>query len=143
MTSLHSRFEAYLNQKKGRYTQQKKDIVDAILNRNDHFEIDAFISDLHMAGCRIGRATVYRTVKQLLDANLIQKINGPNGRIYYEYNEAMAHHDHVICSQCGSISEIKNNIIERAIKNECKNLKFKQEYRSLHIYGTCHRCAGV
>ena len=30
----------------------------------------------------MARATVYRTVKQLLDANLIQKINAGNGRIF-------------------------------------------------------------
>jgi Fur family ferric uptake transcriptional regulator len=141
LTSLHSKFETYLVDQGLRYTGQKKDIIDAILTKTDHFEIDEFISEMHVKGCRVARATVYRTVKQLLDAKLIQKISGSSGRIYYEYNDGLEHHDHVICNQCGKILEIKNKTIERAIQNECKALQFKQEYRSLHIYGTCHTCA--
>ncbi|MGC6367503.1 MAG: Fur family transcriptional regulator [Candidatus Marinamargulisbacteria bacterium] len=140
MTSLHEKFETYLKDRQQRYTGQKKDIVAAILSKRDHFEIDEFISEEHLKGNRLARATVYRTVKQLLDANLIQKINAGNGRIYYEYNEELEHHDHMICNQCGKIIEIKNSAIEKAIFNECKKLNFIPEYRSLHIYGICSDC---
>ena len=88
----------------------------------------------------MARATVYRTVKQLLDANLIQKINAGNGRIFYEYNETLDQHDHMICNKCGKILEIKNKTIEDAIKKECKKLNFIPEYRSIHIYGICSDC---
>ena len=93
MSSLHEKFETFLIQNQQRYTEQKKEIVSAILEKRDHFEIDEFISEEHVKGNRLARATVYRTVKQLLDANLIQKINAGNGRIYYEYNEELEHHD--------------------------------------------------
>ena len=140
MSDLHEKFSNYLIEKKQRYTQQKKDIVMAILEKKDHFEIDEFISTVHLKGQRLARATVYRTIKQLLDANLIQKINAGNGRIYYEYNEALEHHDHIICNQCGSIMEIKNKTIETTINKECEKLNFKPEYRSIHIYGICANC---
>ncbi|RAP24727.1 transcriptional repressor [Candidatus Marinamargulisbacteria bacterium SCGC AG-343-K17] len=140
MTDLHEKFTEYLLSQKQRYTTQRKDIVTAILEKKDHFEIDEFISEVHLQGKRLARATVYRTVKQLLDANLIQKIDAGNGRIYYEYNEELEHHDHMICNQCGKILEIKNNTIEKAIKSECRKLDFQPEYRSLHIYGTCKNC---
>ena len=51
--------------------------------------------------------------------------------------------DHIICNECGSIFEIKNNTIEDAITKECNQLSFIPEYRSLHIYGQCHRCQKV
>jgi Fur family ferric uptake transcriptional regulator len=140
MPSLHDRFLDYLTKENQRYSDQKKEIVDAILQKKEHFEIDAFISEVHMKGKRMARATVYRTVKQLLDANLIQKISGKDGRIYYEYNETLAHHDHIICNHCGKILEIKNKTIEMAIKNECNHLGFRPEYRSIHIYGICQEC---
>lgn len=140
MNDLHDKFTEYLTQQDQRYTTQRREIVDAIINKKDHFEIDEFISEVHLQGKRLARATVYRTVKQLLDAKLIQKIDAGNGRIYYEYNEALQHHDHIICNQCGKILEIKNNHIEKAIKLECIKLGFQAEYRSLHIYGTCKEC---
>ena len=140
MSSLHSKFKTYLEREKLRYSDQKKDIVEAILKKSDHFEIDEFISEMHVKGQRLARATVYRTVKQLLDAKLIQKISGPNGRVFYEYNDVLEHHDHLICNYCGKILEIKNKTIEKAIKSECKSLNFIPEYRSLHIYGRCEEC---
>ena len=140
MTSLHTKFKDYLEQENLRYTDQKKDIVDGILQKSDHFEIDDFISEMHIKGQRLARATVYRTVKQLLEAKLIQKITGPHGRVFYEYNEVLEHHDHLICSKCGKIIEIKNQTIEKAIQKECDTLGFEPEYRSLHIYGTCSDC---
>ena len=143
MSNLHAEFETFLEEQNQRYTTQKKEIVSAILSKKDHFEIDEFISEVHLSGKRLARATVYRTVKQLLDANLIQKINAGNGRVYYEYNEELEHHDHMICNQCGKILEIKNKTIDKAINNECKKLSFTAEYRSLHIYGTCSDCIKV
>ncbi|MEK9727214.1 MAG: Fur family transcriptional regulator [Candidatus Margulisiibacteriota bacterium] len=140
MNNLHEKFSTYLNNHAQRYTTQKKEIVNAILDKKEHFEIDEFISEKHMQGQRLARATVYRTIKQLLDAKLIQKISGSNGRIYYEYNEVLEHHDHLICNSCGKIFEIKNKTIEQSIKNECQKLDFAPEYRSLHIYGTCKGC---
>jgi len=140
MNDLHDKFTEYLKKQDQRYTTQRKEIVNAIINKKDHFEIDEFISEVHLQGQRLARATVYRTVKQLLDAKLIQKIDAGNGRIYYEYNETLQHHDHIICNQCGKILEIKNDRIEEAIKVECKKLQFQSEYRSLHIYGTCKEC---
>ena len=140
MSDLHEKFSDYLISQDQRYTTQKKEIVTAILDKKEHFEIDEFISEKHLEGQRLARATVYRTIKQLLDAKLIQKISGSNGRVYYEYNDILEHHDHVICNLCGKILEIKNKTIENAINNECKKLNFIPEYRSLHIYGTCSSC---
>ena len=140
MSDLHDKFSDFLKNQDQRYTTQKKEIVSAILEKKDHFEIDEFISEMHIQGQRMARATVYRTVKQLLDANLIQKINAGNGRIYYEYNEQLEQHDHMICNKCVNIIEIKNKTIEKAIRNECKKLNFQPEYRSLHIYGVCSNC---
>ena len=140
MNDLHEKFTKYLSKHDQRYTTQRRDIVNAIIEKKDHFEIDEFISEVHLQGKRLARATVYRTVKQLLDAKLIQKIDAGNGRIYYEYNEELQHHDHIICNQCGKILEIKSKAIEEAINNECRKLDFQIEYRSLHIYGTCTDC---
>lgn len=140
MTDLHKQFSDYLTSENQRYSEQKKDIVNAIIEKKDHFEIDEFISEVHLKGKRLARATVYRTIKQLLDANLIQKITAGNGRVYYEYNETLEQHDHMICNKCGKILEIKNKSIESLINKECKRLGFKPEYRSLHIYGICNDC---
>ena len=141
MTNIHEKFKSYLEKNDQRYSNQKKEIFDSIINQDDHFEIDSFISEMYLQGKNFSRATVYRTVKQLLEAKLIQKIATQDGRVFYECNQELEHHDHIICNHCGKIYEIKDNTIEIKIKEACDKLNFVPEYRSVHIYGSCETCA--
>ena len=141
MTDIHNQFKTYLEENEQRYSTQKKEILDAIVDQNDHFEIDEFISTMSTKGKQFSRATVYRTVKQLHDARLIQKIATQDGKVYYECNQELEHHDHIICNHCGKIYEIKDKIIEIKIQEECEKLNFIPEYRSVHIYGSCEECS--
>ena len=99
MTDIHTQFKTYLEANDQRYSTQKKEILVAIIDQNDHFEIDEFISTMYTKGKQFSRATVYRTIKQLLDARIIQKIATQDGKIYYECNQELEHHDHIICQR--------------------------------------------
>ena len=140
MSKYHQTFETYLKKEGSRYTAQKKEIVDAIGKTKTHFEIDSFLADMTVINKRFSRATVYRTIKQLFEAGLIQKIRTKDGKVFYEQNFIKKHHDHMICNQCGQIIEIKDNKIETFVAEYCKHIEFEQDYRSLHIYGTCKNC---
>jgi Fur family ferric uptake transcriptional regulator len=136
----HKVFEEYLKTHEGRYTAQKKAIVDAIFKVKHHFEVEIFIDTLRAKDNQFSRATVYRTIKQLLDAGLLQKIATRDGKVYYERSVPENHHDHLICNSCGKILEIKENIIETYLDEICAKIGFYPEYRSLHIYGQCEKC---
>ncbi len=136
----HKAFEEYLSTHEGRYTLQKRIIVDEIFKIKDHFEIEDFIDRLRADKAKLSRATVYRTVKQLLDAGLIQKISTRNGKVFYERSTPDKHHDHIICNSCGKILEIKESFITDYLNTYCEKIEFLPEYRSLHIYGECSKC---
>lgn len=136
----HEKFETYLTRINSRYTTQKRNIVDSILKQNDHFEVDEFLFELHKAKEDFSRATVYRTIKQLLEANLLQKVTTHDGKVYYEKSTTEERHDHLICNSCGKILEIKDNTIDKQLKKLCQSLNFHPEYRSLQIYGLCATC---
>ena len=72
---IHEEFKSFLEKHDGRYSTQKKVILTEILKIKKHFEIEEFLLKLYKKNQKIGRATVYRTVKQLLEAGLIQKIS--------------------------------------------------------------------
>ena len=96
--------------------------------------------ELHRKKTSFSRATVYRTLKQLLDANLIQKISTKEGKVFYERSLESGQHDHVICNSCGKIYEITGTLIDDILADYCKNIAFKPHYRSLHLYGVCSKC---
>lgn len=137
MKNPHKLFEEYLINHDGRYTSQKKAIATEIFNAAEHFEVEEFIDRIRLKDKKFSRATVYRTIKQLLDANLLQKITSFDGKILYEHCTPQNHHAHVICNVCSKIFEIRGKSVENLVKAECDKLDFIPAYQSLHVYGQC------
>jgi Fur family ferric uptake transcriptional regulator len=133
-------FEQYMEKTGGRMTQQKIGIIEEIYKTRTHFEVESFIDKIRAKDKKFSRATVYRTIKQLLDAGLIQKIQTRDGKVYYERTPDLHPHDHLICNNCGKIFEIKDESVDLFLSKACDTLGFKPEYRSLHIYGQCSYC---
>lgn len=138
MSDPHLVFEKYLTEHESRYTSQKKEITTEIFNMSDHFEVEDFIESLRKQKKQFSRATVYRTIKQLLDAGLLQKISTKEGKVYYEGTSNQTQHAHVICNECGKILEIKDQRITDLLQECCNDLGITIEYQSLHIYGKCN-----
>lgn len=140
MKNPHKLFETYLETHEGRYTSQKRAIADEIFKIKSHFEVEIFIDKLRADSKRFSRATVYRTIKQLLEAGLLQKISTKEGKVFYERRIPEKQHDHLICNTCGKILEISDEVIEKHLEKICEKLEFTPEYRSLHLYGECGKC---
>ena len=140
MKKKHELFESFLQKSDGRYTQQKKSIATSIFKTSGHFEVESFIDKFRSDTQKLSRATVYRTIKQLLDAGLLQKISTRDGKVYYEHATPQNHHAHVICNHCGKIQEIKDQEINTLIQTYCTKLQFNVDYQSLHVYGICQNC---
>ena len=137
MKNYHQEFEDFLKTQNSRYTSQKKEIVEEIAKLDHHFEVDDFIAAMRKRKHPFSRATVYRTIKHLFDAGLIQKISTKDGKVYYEENFTHKQHDHIICNHCGKILEIRNEKINKIVNQQCKEMAFIPSYRSMHIYGVC------
>jgi len=136
---FHKLFEEYLTSNDGRYTQQKQTITTAIEKIKGHFEVEDFIDNFRKKE-KLSRATVYRTIKQLLDAGLLQKISTRDGKVYYEKSKPQKEHTHLICNVCGKIFELKEPEMDNIIQKYCNKIGFTPQYQSIHIYGQCQSC---
>ncbi len=136
-TDPHELFETYLRDNDSRYTSTKKLISTEVFNVNDHFEVEVFIDHLRAKYKTISRATVYRTIKQLLDARLLQKISTRDGKVFYEQSRPRNEHAHIICNICGKIFEMHDKNMQSRIQDYCENMNFRPDYQSIHIYGEC------
>ena len=66
----------------------------------------------------VGRATVYRTIRHLVDAGALCKLPILDGAPMYSVAK-VEHHHHTICSQCGAVGEFSPNYRE--------SLRFKRK----------------
>lgn len=138
--NIHEMFKAYLLEKGFRYTAQRYEIVTEIDKIRTHFEVEDFIDQLRRKKLSFSRATVYRTIKQLLEAGLIQKILTKDGKVFYERGDSHQHHDHFICNQCGKLFEVFDSGIDDILNCYADQIGFVPQYRSLHVYGVCRSC---
>ena len=87
----------------------------------------------------IGIATVYRAMKFFHDMKLVNLLDICDGIIRYELN-SLKHHDHLICTSCGTIIEFTDDLIElNQIKIAEKNNFILKEH-IMTIYGLCENC---
>ena len=87
-------------------------------------------------GLDIGLATVYRVLTQFEHAGLLQRHHFESGRAVFELN-AGAHHDHLVCLQCGRVEEFYDADIEKRQAKIAKDRGFVINEHSLHLYADC------
>ena len=137
MKSPQKIFEEYLIQNDSRFTLQKRLITGEIFKTRSHFEIEDFIAKQRSKKNRFARATVYRTIRQLFEAGLLQKIDGQDRKVFYERSHPKKQHDHLICTNCERVIEFCDPRIQ-GIKNLIEeNMNFKINRHALNFYGEC------
>ena len=88
----------------------------------------------------IGRTTVYRTLKLLLEAGLASQLD-VQGQARFEHEYNRQHHDHFICNGCSEIIEFSSPEIEQLQDDIAAGLGFVIQGHRHQIYGLCQRCA--
>ena len=86
----------------------------------------------------IGLATVYRVLTQFEAAGLVTRHHFEGGMAVFELNQG-AHHDHIVCVDCGRVEEFMDGGIEERQNNVAKRLGFEISDHSLILYGHCRK----
>ncbi len=85
-----------------------------------------------------GHSTVYRVLTQFETAGLVQRHNFEGGSAVFELDDG-AHHDHIVCLDCGRVEEFVDPMIEDRQKAMASEHGFDITSHSLIIYGACRR----
>jgi Fur family ferric uptake transcriptional regulator len=87
-------------------------------------------------GLDIGLATVYRVLTQFEQAGLLQRHHFESGKAVFELG-AEAHHDHLVCLQCGRVEEFYDAEIEKRQHKVAKDRGFAVREHALYLYAEC------
>jgi Fur family ferric uptake transcriptional regulator len=136
------RFEEYLQSRGKRVTQQRRILVNHVFARHQHFDADDLIDDLSRlrSSRRVSRPTVYRTLRELVDAGLLRQMT-LGGRAVYEHDYGYPQHDHLHCQQCNRLIEFRSEEIQRLRDAVAREHHFRVNGHRLIITGICQRCA--
>jgi Fur family transcriptional regulator, ferric uptake regulator len=135
---IHAVFSAHLAKNGLRLTDQRKRILDFFLQTDHHLSQEEIYTSLRKYG--LGRATVFRTLKMLEEARLVNHVSGSGGTPRFEVNLERPHHDHLICIDCGRIQEVRWPKLEQIQERTCRKIGFSPKWHRHEIFGRCRQC---
>jgi Fur family ferric uptake transcriptional regulator len=139
---LKERWREYLQQNNLNTTQQRELIVDQFLRCRDHISVDDLLGRVRRRNKKVGYATVYRTLKLLVDSGLAIQRQFGDGQARYEVTGD--HHDHLICVRCGLILEFEDDEIEALQDRIADRLGGFRVVRHRHeLYALCPKEQGI
>lgn len=125
------------NKKIGQRRTQQRDILTDIIKKAIG---PLTVNDIHLQAEKeshsIGIATVYRTIKLLLDSNIIRAITLPDGQARYEIAE-LGHHHHFHCTKCSTVIDI-DKCCMHLHENEVEGHLI--ESHEITLFGICKSC---
>ena len=93
-----------------RITPQRQTIIKVIEESEDHPDVDQLYRRSVELDDTISIATVYRTVKLLEEAGVIERLEFGDGRARYE--ESGEHHEHLVDIETGEVIEFYDEALE-------------------------------
>ena len=123
-------------------TRQRDTIVDTFLQSDVHLSLDELLALVQVKLPGVGYATVYRTMKLLVEAKVADERRFGDGQTRYEPAEVgEEHHDHLICRTCGHIFEFEDEEIEQRQARVAKQHGLRIVAHRLDLWGECLNAA--
>lgn len=118
-----------------RITKPRLRVIDLLSRKERGFKADDICDELP----DVGRATVYRTIKLLLDAEVICKLALPDGTPMYS-TALVHHHHHTVCIKCYAIGEFRHTTIERLLRTLEREISGDIVEHRIEIFTLCGEC---
>ena len=116
-----------------RMTSQRQIIIQVLEESDDHPDVDQLYLRSVELDNTISIATVYRTVKLLEEAGLIERLEFGDGRSRYE--EAGEHHEHLVDIETGEVHEFYNEELETLKAEIARQMGYDLIDHKLELYG--------
>ena len=117
-----------------RMTGQRRLIIKVLEDSDDHPDVETLFERANKIDSKVSIATVYRTVKTLKDAGILEKLEFNDGRSRFE-DAVRKHHDHLIDVDSGKVIEFIDEEIEHIQKKIASKLGYELIGHKLELYG--------
>ena len=117
-----------------RMTGQRQLVIKVLENSKDHPDVETLFERANKIDNKVSIATVYRTVRTLQNAGILEKLEFNDGRSRFE-DAVRTHHDHLIDLDTGKVIEFLDEEIEQIQTKIAKKLGYKLIGHKLELYG--------
>lgn len=137
---LRKQLYAHMEREGLRWTTQRRLVSDVFFAADGHLSIDDVLALVREREPGIGYATVYRTMKLLVQSGVASARQFGDALTRFEVAHEDRHHDHLICVTCGRILEFEDPDIERLQEAVAERHGFRLHRHKHELYGLCPQC---
>lgn len=121
-----------------RLTPQRRLVYETLAATDRHPDAEQLIAMVRGADPRLSVATVYNTLRLLVDSGRVLEIRGLGPKTRYDAN--LAEHDHFTCRMCGAVEDVpRQHDVPARLRGHGLS-RYRVEEMSAHLRGVCGRC---
>jgi Fur family peroxide stress response transcriptional regulator len=120
------------------YTVQRRVILEAVLDLDNHPTADQVHEQVTDRIAGISRTTVYRTLETLVRMGVITKACHPGSAMRYDHRTE-AHH-HLVCLHCDTVIDIVDERLDTLTIPDTSVYEFEVNDFRVQLRGVCRRC---
>jgi len=118
-----------------RITPSRVAVIAAVLAHSGHFTVD----DVVRQARGVGRATVFRTMRLLLEIDVVCRVLLEDGSLHYRVSRR-GHHHHLVCVSCGNVQDLDECVVGDLVRELAAATEYEIEGHWLEFYGRCATC---
>ena len=118
-----------------RITGPRRDVIALLGRKQEGFSTEEIAAELP----EVGRATVYRTIKLLLEMGAICKLALPDGAPMYTLSR-IGHHHHTVCIRCGVAGDFRGTTVKRLLRTMGSDISGEIVGHRVEFYIICQSC---
>jgi Fur family peroxide stress response transcriptional regulator len=131
-------FEALCRERGLPLTVQRRDVLKAVLERDDHPSADQIFESVKDRIPGLSRTTVYRVLDTLVGLGVIRRLHHPGAGARFD-GKTHRHH-HLVCRQCHRVIDVESKKLDDLRLPPNQRHGFEIEDYSVHFMGICQPC---
>lgn len=125
-------------EKKLKLTPQRLAVYQYLKSTTEHPSAESIYKALQPNYPTMSLATVYKTLKTLVEIGLVQEINIGEGNFRYDGN--CCEHGHIQCINCSKVDDLHEVNFSQLNKTVEENTHYIVKWNKLFFYGLCKDC---
>ena len=140
MKLTEKRITAILRQHGYKLTPQRRAVLNVIALSHEHLAPAAIYERVQQEHPGIGLVTIYRTLEILAKLGLICEVHAGGNCRSYLMRRPSEHHHHLICADCGVVTDFTYCDLTELEQKLFKDTGFKVKGHLLEFLGQCQSC---
>lgn len=132
-------FRRFLKKQGLRMTTERAEVLNTVWMIDGVFEIEQLLARLRDADASVSRATVYRTIKHLTEAGIIQEVLLDSKISHYQLVYGRKTQDYMMCIEDDRLVEFHSPELVELRERLCREAGLEAVGHRMLIYAVCSR----